>query len=217
MPTITKITEQKRNPKRRNIHLDGRFAFGVHLNVVARFRLVEGMALSAQEVTRIEQGEVRQECFDAAMRYLEQRLHSSDELKRKLSRKEYGPSIIEQVLHELQRLGYLDDARFAQTKALYAAERKHHGKRRALVELIKSGIDRTTADRALEEVYETHDSMATARELARKQAPRLRRLEPQTARRRLMGMLLRRGFDLDTIRPVVEETLGNNPEEGGDW
>lgn len=208
MPTITKISEQKRRGNRRNIHLNGAFAFGVNLNVVARFRLREGMSLSDEQVRQIEVGEVRQECFDHAMRFLESRLHSRGELFKKLMRREYGEKIINDVLDDLARMDYVNDARFAKTKALSAAQHKHHGQRRAFIELIKSGVDRPTAERALEDVYETHDSLAVARQLAQKQAPRLRKLDPLTARRRLAGMLLRRGFDYDTVRPVIDEVLG---------
>lgn len=208
MPTITRITEQKRRPNRRNIFLDGAFAFGVNVNVVARFRLVEGMVLSAEQVRQIEVGEVKQECFDQAMKFLERRLHSRAELFKKLMRREYGEKIVNEVLDDLTRLEYVNDARFAHTKAQAAAQHKHHGQRRAFLELLKSGVDRTTADRALEDVYETHDSLAVARQLAQKKAPSLKRLDLPTARRRLIGMLLRRGFDYDTIRPVIDEVLG---------
>ena len=53
------------------------------------------------------------------------------ELFKKLSRHEYGDGIINLVLDDLTRLGYVDDARYARTKALTAAEHKHHGRRRA--------------------------------------------------------------------------------------
>ncbi len=52
-----------------------------------------------------------------------------------------------------------------------------------------------------------------ARELARKQAPRLKRLDPMVARRRLMGMLQRRGFEYETIKPVIDEILGDEVEQ----
>src|SRR3954468_16837300 len=94
MPTITKISEQKRRENRRNIYLDGRFAFGVNLNVVARFHLKEGLSLTAEQVQEIEAGEVRQECFDKGLEYLGLRLHSRAELKKKLMRREYGESVI---------------------------------------------------------------------------------------------------------------------------
>ena len=86
MPLITKIAEQKHAPNRRNIHLDGEFAFGCNLNVVARFRLREGMRLDEAKIREIQLGEVKQECFDAAMNYLTRRLHSRSELQRKLAR-----------------------------------------------------------------------------------------------------------------------------------
>src|ERR1700684_3331505 len=113
MPIVTKITEQKRRANRRSVYLDGTFAFGCNLNVIARFRLREGLQLSPDEIEQIQCGEIRQECFDAAMRYLESRLHSRRELKQKLMRKEIGEPIIDGVLDDLQRMNYIDDTKFA--------------------------------------------------------------------------------------------------------
>jgi len=207
MPIVTKILEQKRRPNRRNIYLDGRFAFGLNDNVVARFRLREGMNLTEAQVAQIEQGEVRQECFDDAMKYLKSRLHSRAEVRRKLVRREHPEATIDEVLSELARMGYLDDARFAKTKALAAAEHKHHGRRRAFVELLKAGVKRDVADAALDDVYEQTDSLAAARMLAEKKVGSLKKLEPMVARRRLAGMLQRRGFDYETIKPVIDQVL----------
>jgi regulatory protein len=208
MPVITNITEQKRRANRRNVFLDGKFAFGVNLNVVAKFYLRVGLELSAERVAEIEAGEVRQECFDAAMQLLGRRLHSRAELVRKLMKGEYGETIINGVLDRLQQLGYVDDARFAKNKALSAAEHKHHGRRRAFMELRKAGVKTDVAQRALDDTYESRDSVAEARALANKQAARLKKLDPVVARRRLVGMLQRRGFDYEDIKPVVDEVLG---------
>ena len=208
MPTITRISEQRRRQNRRNVYLDGAFAFGCNINVVAKFRLREGMTISADEVRQIELGEVRQECVDRAMVSLGSRLHSRAELRRKLMRREYGENVVNAVLDDLTRMGYVDDERFARTKALSAAQHKHHGKRRAMVELRKSGVGAGVAERALDDVYSSHDSTAVARQLAEKQAPRLKKLEPAVARRRLVGMLQRRGFDYASI--VVQQSFCNS-------
>ena len=133
-------------------------------------------------------------------------------MRRKLMRKEYGETIVDAVIDDLTRLGYLDDERFAKTKALSAAEHKQHGRRRAKVELLKAGVKSDVADRALQDVYESTDTLAGARQLAQKQAARLRKLDPQVARRRLIGMLQRRGYDYDDIKPVVEEVLGRDAQ-----
>jgi len=208
MPVITQIVEPKGKPNRRRIYLDGRFAFSVKLNVVAKFRLREGMDLSAQQIEAIEQGEIRQECLDRAMKYLSGRLHSREELRKKLTRQEYSAALIDEVLEELKRLGYVDDDRFAKTKALSAAQHKHHGPRRAMIELMRAGVKKDVADAAVGQVYENNDNVAEARKLAMKQAERLKKLDPQVAKRRLAGMLARRGFDYDSIKPVIEEVLG---------
>jgi len=210
MAVITQIVKPKGRPNRRRIYLDGRFAFSVKLNVVAKFRLREGMELSSAELGAIEQGEIRQECLDRAMKYLSGRLHSREELRKKLVRQEYSQQLIDEVLDELRRLGYVDDSRFAKTKALSAAQHKHHGPRRAMMELMRAGVKKDVAEVAVGEVYESNDNVAEARKLAQKQAARLRKLDPQVARRRLAGMLARRGFDYDAIKPVMEEVLGND-------
>lgn len=214
MPVITRITEQKRRANRRNVYLDGAFAFGCNLNVVAKLRLREGMSLTDAQVEEILRGEVRQECFDKAMEALQSRLHSRAELHKKLKSREYGEAVINGVLDDLTRLGYVNDERFAKNKALSAAQHKHHGRRRAMVELLKSGVRGEVARKALDDVYNPEtgeggvDSIATAKTLAQKKAPGLRKLDPLVARRRLVGMLQRRGFDYDSIKPVVDEVLG---------
>jgi regulatory protein len=208
MPLITSIMESKRQPSRRRVFLDGRFAFACHENVIARFRLREGMSLDEEEVSRIEQGQVRQECLDHALRHLQRRLHSRAELRRKLIRQEYAAEVVDGVLDELERLGYVDDLRFARTRAAGHAEQKGHGRRRAMMELLKAGVTGAVAERAVGETYDQVDPSRLALEVAAKHVNRLRRLDPQTARRRLAGLLQRRGFEFDSVRAAIEQVLG---------
>lgn len=212
MPTVTQISEQRRKANRRNVYLDGAFAFACNLNVVAKFKLREGLVLTAEEVERIKQGEVRQDCFDAAMRFIERRMHSREELRTKLAKKEYDAETIAGVLDDLERLGYVDDAKFAAAKVESAAKVRHHGRRRAAIELLKKGVTGESARQALDQTYDTHDSLAVARELARKKWPSLSKLPPEVARRRLAGMLGRRGFEYDVVRPVIDEVMGSHDE-----
>ncbi len=105
MPIITAITEQKRRPNRRSVFLDGAFAFGCSVNVIARFRLRERMQLTELQVRDVQLGVVTQECFDAAMKCLKARLHSRAELQRKLKRQEWGDAVIDAVIENLARMG----------------------------------------------------------------------------------------------------------------
>ncbi len=129
-------------------------------------------------------------------------------------RREYGPAVVEAVMEDLVRMGYVDDEAYAAEQG--AVDREAQAPRQT------PGIDGTDAGRraasaaakkALDAVYDAHDSTAVARQLAEKKAPSLRRLDPMVARRRLVGMLQRRGFDYDAIKPVVDEVLGRDAEE----
>jgi regulatory protein len=209
MPLISKIAEPKRHPNRRNVYLDGGLAFSCDVNVVARFRLREGLSLTDEQVQEVLGGQVRQECFDKAMQFLQTRLHSRAELFNKLMRHEYGEAVVHGVLDDLGRLGYVNEEQFAKNKTLSAARHKHHGPERAMAELLKSGVEDDVARQALDEVYAA-GATETARQLVRKKAPGLRKLDPVVARRRLVGMLQRRGFEYEAIKPIVDEALGND-------
>lgn len=214
MRTITRITEQKRRPNRRNIFLDDVFAFACNQNVVRKFDLKVGMTLDDAQVQQVLQGEVQQECFDHAMRFLERRMHSRTELQRKLARHEYGPQVLEMVLDRLTKLGYLDDAEFARQK-IQQLQRRLHGQRSALSQLLKAGVKSQTVRQAMSDEYSRDDALAAAQTLIAKQQGRLRSLDPMTAKRRLLGMLQRRGFDYELVKPLVDKALGNPDDEPG--
>ena len=207
IPTITDIKPQRRRENRRSVFIDGSFAFGVNTNVIARFRLREGMTIDDKLRGEIEAGEVKQEAFDHALRLLGQRMQGEQELRIKLGRKEYGPNVIDAVVSECRRLGYVDDAKYAAGKATDAANLKGHGKRRAVQELVAKGVDRSTAETAATEAYAGVDPTEAATVLAEKKRLSLQRLDRPAAVRRLSGFLQRRGFDYDVISRVIEKTL----------
>ena len=182
MPKITAITEQRRRKNRRSIHIDGEFAFGVNVNVVARFRLREGMIITDDLRREIEQGEVKQEAFDHAMRLLGQRMQSERELRQKLGRKDYGPNVIDAVVAECKRLDYVNDAKYAAGRAADAASLKKHGRQRAVSELMSKGVDKSTAEAATAEAYADIDPVESAVALAQKKAASLDPLRPPDRR-----------------------------------
>jgi regulatory protein len=216
MPVITRLAHRKSSPSRCAVYVDGKPALTCRVALVQRLGLAVGRQITSAQIEELRAAELRHRCLDAAVKLLSVRLHSRSELERKLQRKGWQPPLIAAALDELTRMGYVDDRRFAQIKAQSAAEYRHHGPHRAMRELLKSGVDPAVARTVIEDVYEQRDSLAAARAMAQKQAPRLRRLDRSVARRRLAGMLLRRGYDYDTIRPVLDEVLGDEPGDEPD-
>jgi regulatory protein len=132
---------------------------------------------------------VRNEALAVAMRALARREHSRRSLGERLRRAGVGEGEAEEVLAELERLGLLDDGRFARERARVLAER---GKGDAAIrsDLERSGVSVAAVEEALAR-------LDPERERAERLVGR-RGATPATAR-----LLAGRGFDEDVVAAVV--------------
>ncbi|MDP5183456.1 regulatory protein RecX [Blastococcus sp. BMG 814] len=112
----------------------------------------------------------------------------------------------EAVLDRFTEVGLIDDASFA--RAWVSSRQAGRGlARRALsAELRAKGVDPETAAEAVQ-LVDDDDEREAARRLVERRAPGMRRLDRQTATRRLMGMLARKGYNGGLAAAVVREVL----------
>jgi regulatory protein len=132
---------------------------------------------------------VRDEALAVSTRALARREHTRRSLAERLQRADIGESEAEEVLAELERLGLLDDGRFALERARMLAER---GKGDAAIrfDLERSGVSASVVEEALAR-------LDPERERAERLVGR-RGATPATAR-----LLAGRGFDEDVVAAVV--------------
>ena len=132
---------------------------------------------------------MRDEALAVATRALARREHSRRSLAERLQRAGIGKSEADEVLAELERLGLLDDTRFALERARVLAER---GKGDAAIrfDLERSGVSASAVEEALAR-------LDPERERAERLVGR-RGATPATAR-----LLAGRGFDEDVVAAVV--------------
>jgi regulatory protein len=133
----------------------------------------------------------RAEALAVATRALARREHSQWSLRERLLRAGVSAEEADKVVEELQRIGLLDDGRFAQERARVLADR---GKGDAAIrfELDRAGVEAGEIERAL-----------AALDPERERAARLvdrRGATPATAR-----LLAGRGFDEDVVAAVVAQ------------
>lgn len=155
---------------------------------------------------------------NAALHYLERFASSSANLKRVLLRKvdrsvaHWGgerqdhAGAVDAVIAKLSRLGYLNDAAYAEAK-VRALHRAGKGTRTIRATLAAKGVGADHADAALDTLAEdvAEPDLAAAIRLARK-----RRLGPfrrdgrEDMRQKDLAALARAGFDFDTCRQVID-------------
>lgn len=164
---------------------------------------------------------------NAALHYLERFASSSANLRRVLMRKvarsiahwggdtaEHTPQV-EEVVAKLTRLGYVNDAAYAEAK-VRALHRAGKGSRTIRATLAAKGVAADHAAAAFDALAAdvTEPDMAAAIRLARK-----RRLGPfrrdgrAEARTKDLAALARAGFDFDTCRRVVDAESAEALEE----
>lgn len=120
----------------------------------------------------------------------------------------------EAIIEEFVARGYLDDAALAEQLVYAGVSRKAQGRRAIAQALSARGIPREVVDAALTELPD--DDEERALDFARTKARSLASLERDTALRRLVGQLSRRGFPgniaMAAARTALDEAgVGNGP------
>lgn len=145
--------------------------------------------------------------FDYAVRALGRRALTEAELRRKLEARAALPEYVTEALERVQALGYLDDARTAESHAYTRKEFNSLGRRRVLAELRRRGVDPETAAQTVEEAYQDVDELELIRQhLKRKLGRRLEeKIQDPKAVQRLYGALARAGFSSGKIGEALRK------------
>lgn len=199
MAIITAISVQKRNYDRLNIHLDGKFAFGLFATAAEGLKI--GQTLSLAEIATLQDKEQFEKAKETALNLLSYRPRSTVEVQRHLYKKKFDELLIEQVIERLQAVSLLDDDEFAR----YWVEQRETFKPRSKMalrhELRQKGLSRAVIDDAVTAV----DEKSAARRAANKKAYRWENLPEKEFRLKLGGYLQRQGFSYEIVRQIIEE------------
>jgi len=198
--TISALQVQKKNKDRINVYIDGRFAFG--LAAIEAVRLRRGQQLSDDEIATLQTRDTAHQAHEAALRYLDYRPRSVDEIRRHLKGKDVEPDVIDEVVERLSDVGLLDDRAFARYWLENRRDFRPRGQRALRMELRQKGVPDDIIDEALH-MGEGHDEDEAAYQAAQAQARKIHTADPAEFRRKLEAHLLRRGFSYDIAREVT--------------
>jgi regulatory protein len=135
-----------------------------------------------------------------ALRLLSYRGRSERELAERLLARGFTARAAAAAVERARALGYVDDGALARTLRRTAEEVKLLGAMGAARYLRRMGLTRETAEEALL----GYDEAESARKLLRRKSRSLRGADEASRRRRLAGMLLRRGHSAPTVRKALE-------------
>ncbi len=143
--------------------------------------------------------------YNKALQYafllLRYRDRSEKELIQRLGRKGFSEENGAKVVSYLKGKGFVDDARFAESLKRTAVEQRQLGKRGLVNYLISRGIP----GKIIEDLAgDDEDYLETAETLVERKMRQFSGLDEMTVKRRLWGVLARKGFSPDIIRRALK-------------
>ncbi len=205
MQQITAIKPTQRDPGRFTVRVGRKVAATLTLSKIEELGLSVGQAWDDALAAKVAQAAVFDKALRQAMNRLNRRAMSRRDLGNKLRDLEYEEPVREAVLDHLTELNYLDDEAYGRALVESTLRRKPAGPQLLRQKLYQKGVDRSLIEKLVSEATDAQDLAPGAVELARKKLATMQRVDPETRRRRLYGLLARRGFNPDTISSVMSE------------
>jgi regulatory protein len=152
--------------------------------------------------------------YDYALRALGRRALTERELRMRLERRAASATDIGPTIERLRSVGYLDDAKTAESHVEYRKEFEGLGQRRVYDELRRRGVDAELARGKVDEAYRGTDELELIREyLRRRMGRRLEQgLTDPAEAAKVVRRLQRAGFSSATIWKALDALSG-----GADW
>jgi len=141
-----------------------------------------------------------------ALRLLEYRERSEQEIKERMARKNYNERLIKSTIESLKNHNLVNDRRFARMWA-ESCLRRSYGRWKVQTDLNKKGIDKEIVEEVLRESYSKVDEVQIALALIQKKWPSLKK-EENALLRRVSEFLKRRGFPFEVIAEVIRQQYG---------
>jgi len=201
VPIITAIKPQK-NKKRVNIHLDGKFGFGIDLENFVKLGLKVEQELTEEEIEEIIKKAEFQKTYDKLARFAILRPRSEKEINDWLKKHKVHKSLHKGLFNRLKRLELIDDRKFAQWWVEQRTTFRPRGKRALGFELRQKGIDRDLINQILSEAK--IDEQKIASQLLKKKKYKWEKLGKLKARKKMSEFLARKGFSWTVIKESID-------------
>lgn len=212
---ITSVEPQKKNLRRFNIFLDGKFAFGADEDLVVDRRLVTGKEIPETDLQiLLEEAEIgklmermyglfgrRQRSEKEVRDYLKQL-----SFKRKLKGDgEITDEIASALVSKLVRKGLINDLEFA--KSWVESRSKRKGINALKSELFNKGIGREIIEEVLGNEALVSSGAQTAEKLLERKMRIWKNLKEYEFKQKALQFLMSRGFEYDLCKELIEKVI----------
>ena len=129
---------------------------------------------------------------------------SRKELETTLTKHHIEPDVAKSVLDRFEEIGMVDDAAYAELLIRSRCNTKRVSRSVLRQQLRQKGVNQEIIEEALLVVSDA-DELRMATELVERKARTMSRLEPEVRKRRLFGLLARKGYNTSIALRVIQD------------
>ena len=129
---------------------------------------------------------------------------SRKELETTLAKRHIEPDVAKSVLDRFEEIGMVDDAAFAELLIRSRCNTKRVSRSVIRQQLRQKGVDQEIIEAALTVISDA-DELRMATELVERKVRAMARLEPDVRKRRLFGLLARKGYNTAVALRVIQD------------
>ena len=145
----------------------------------------------------------RSQAYLDGLKLLARRELSETQVRQRLARKKHDHADIDAAIARLREERAIDDARVAEAIARTESGLRRRGKLRVKMQIQRAGIDRNTAKRAVDDVFESIDDDALLEAALGKRLRGRDEIADDREFQRLYRFLIGQGFEADKVMTVL--------------
>lgn len=206
MPKITKIEEQKNNPNRCSIFVEGNFLIGVSLYVIKKHKIEVGNEIDENKLKKICHEDNLEKGKSYAIDYLINK--PKKVILDKLKTKGYDEEVTNEIIAFMSKYGYIDDENYAKKFTKDANNIKKDGINKIKQKLKTKGISDNHIEKALSKVTEKEQFNNAYHKINKKiENYKEKSKNKYELKSKCFKYLLNQGFKTEIIQKVLNEIL----------
>jgi len=180
--------------------------------VIDRLQLVEGAQFTSQTFEELRKILEEKFAYYTAESLLARRPYSVGEFKQRMRRKDISDILIAKIVKEFRAKGFLDDYKYAVSRAQSLIDRKPAGKGYLVGWLQQRLVPRQIAQEAVAEVLGEVDEVSSAVELLERRRGSFEKFDLETARHKAYTYLSRRAISYGAAKTAFEKVFGKTTD-----
>ncbi len=196
---ITAIKQQERLKGRYSVYVDENYAFSLSADALLDEKLYNGQELDERQLEAYKKLSADDKAYGLSLAYMVRRMRSRWEVTDYFRRKSYDEALGRQILQKLEKLGLVDDEKFAEAWVRNRRLLKPVSTRRLMQELRQKHVADDIIDRVLAE--DETDDRSVLHELITRKRKQARYQDDL----KLMRYLAGQGFTYDDIKSALSE------------